>query len=132
MFSTAEFGESEGQVFLSAAAVQVPNIRTLCDVGQNQRQAFLRGQIGGSTAQRAARGPLELTQIHPRLLMTLFNTAMCVDCSGFGRYALWKTVERPVFSVELCILECVCSVVKCVFVQIKLQVLRDHDLLTCD
>lgn len=58
MFLTAEFGESEGQVFLSAAAVQVRNIRTLCDVGQNQRQAFLRGQIRGSTAQHAAWNPL--------------------------------------------------------------------------
>lgn len=57
MFSTAEFGESEGQVFLSAAAVEVRNIRSLCDVGQNQRQGFLRGQIRGSTAQRVARGP---------------------------------------------------------------------------
>ncbi len=58
MFSAAEFGESEGQVFLSAAAVQVRNIRSLRDIGQNQRQAFLRGQIRGSTAQHAAWAPL--------------------------------------------------------------------------
>lgn len=70
MFSTAEFGESEGQVFPSAAAVQVRNIRSLCDVGQNQWQAFLGGQIRGSTAQHAAWGPLQDSQIHLCLLMT--------------------------------------------------------------
>ena len=56
MFSTAEFGESEGQVFLSAAAAEVRNIRSLCDVGPNQRQG---GQIRESTARRAARDPLQ-------------------------------------------------------------------------
>lgn len=38
VFSTAEFGKSEGQVFLSAAAVEVRNIRSLCGVSQNQQQ----------------------------------------------------------------------------------------------
>lgn len=83
--------ESERQVFLSAAAVEVRNIRSLCDVGQNQQQGFLRGQIRGSTAQHAAWGPLQQTQIHLRLLMIPFSIAMCVECSCFGRYALWKT-----------------------------------------
>lgn len=43
MFATAVFGESEGQVFISAAAVDVRNIRS-------QQQAVLRGQIGGCSA----------------------------------------------------------------------------------
>lgn len=82
--------ESERQVFLSAAVVEVTNIRSLCDVGQNQQQGFLRGQIRGSTAQHAAWGPLQQTQIHLRMLITSFNIAMCVLCSCFGWYALWK------------------------------------------
>lgn len=68
MFSTAEFGESEGQVFLSAAAVQVRNIRSLCDVGQNQRQAFLRGQIRGSIAQHALWDPLATNSHSPETI----------------------------------------------------------------
>lgn len=51
MFSTAEFGESEGQVFLYAAAEEVRNIGSLCGVGQGFRQG---GQIRGSIAQHAA------------------------------------------------------------------------------
>lgn len=64
--------------FLYAAAVEVRNIRSLCDVGQNQQRGFGRGQIRGSTAQRVSTGPSRQTVIHLRLLMTLLNRTMCL------------------------------------------------------
>ena len=77
MFSTAEFGESEGQVLFSAAEDR--NIRALCGVAHNQRQGIsFRGQIRGIYGAACLTGPSPQTVIHLRQLISLLdNNHVC-------------------------------------------------------
>lgn len=82
---------------------RLENIRSLCDVRQNQQQAFLTGQIRGSIVQHAAYCPLPQTQ----------------SVNGFIQYkhSCWLFLIWAVWSVENCGNSCIFCTIQSQFTQ---------------